>query len=424
MPAVSIYDIELSIQRDLGGEFGDVVFFSTPMESRHGFLTANNVTPYVASAQSTKDGPLVVEVPAASPKVSYFGTFVDGWQTPIADVGPPGEDKGRGGKYLFLPPGYSEQVPKGYHTYRPATYGVHFAFRPVAKNGGTAADQSAYAQTLKVYPLAQAADPRPTTFIDASGMDWNTLPVYDGTFFTDLNAVVQREPVLERDKVMMGMLASIGICKGEPFDPDEETTTALLEGLERAYAYLQSRFITAGGALRRYWEDRQWCTFNLSKEQADSGFPFVEAGRVMVDERAQLYFYVTYMPKVLGGGSFYLMGIRDGDSRLMNGNDTYKLTVPADTPATDFWSVIVYSMKTKGFVQDAQRVGISSQDIATMTTNGDGSVDVYLAPNAPQGCESNWIPTGEDFFLIFRLYGPAKPLFDKTWSLGDVLNLH
>jgi len=108
----------------------------------------------------------------------------------------------------------------------------------------------------------------------------------------------------------------------------------------------------------------------------------------------------------------------------MNGNDTYKLTVPADTPATDFWSVIVYSMKTKGFVQDAQRVGISSQDIATMTTNGDWSVDVYLAPNAPQGCESNWIPTGEDFFLIFRLYGPAKPLFDKTWSLGDVLNLH
>jgi len=78
MPAVSVYDIELSIQRDLGGKFGDVAYFSEPMESRHGFLTANDVTPYVVSAQSTKGGPLVVEVPPAAEKVSYFGTFVDG----------------------------------------------------------------------------------------------------------------------------------------------------------------------------------------------------------------------------------------------------------------------------------------------------------------------------------------------------------
>lgn len=423
MPAVSIYDIELSIQRDLGGKFGDVVYFSTPMGSRHGFLTANNVTPYVVSAQSTHDGPLVVEVPAASSTVSFFGTFVDGWQTPIADVGPTGDDEGRGGRYLFLPPGYSREVPEGYPAYRPMTYGVHFAFRPVAKNGGTAEDQSTYARTLRVYPLAQADDPPPTTFIDASGTDWNTLPVYDETFFADLDAVVQREPVLERDKVMMAMLACIGIRKGEPFEPDEETTTALLEGLERAYAYLQSRFVTPGGALAQYWADRRWCTFNLAKEQAELGFPFVEADRVMLDERAQLYFYATYMPKVLGGGSFYLMGIRDSDGRLLNGADTYKLTVPADTPAADFWSVIVYSLTTKGFVRGAQRVGISSQDLSAMTTNSDGSVDVYFGPNAPHNYESNWIPTGEDFFLIFRLYGPEKPLFDKTWTLGDIAKL-
>ena len=125
IPAVSIYDIELSIQRDLGGQFGDVVYFTKPMESRHGFLTANDVTPYVVSPQSTKDGPLVVEVPPASEKVSFFGTFVDGWQTPIADVGPPGDDKGKGGKYLFLPPGYEGKVPQGYLVYRPLTYGVH-----------------------------------------------------------------------------------------------------------------------------------------------------------------------------------------------------------------------------------------------------------------------------------------------------------
>jgi len=421
MPAVSVYDIELGIQRDLGGKFGDVVYFSKPMESRHGFLTANNVTPYVVSAQSTKDGPLVVEVPPEALKVSYFGTFVDGWQTPIADVGPPGDDKGQGAKYLFLPPGYSGEVPPGYRTYRPATYGVHFAFRPVAKNGGTAADQSAYAQTLKVYRLSQETDPPPTTFVDAYDMDWNTLPVYDMTFFTDLNAIVQREPVLERDKAMMALLYSIGIRKGEKFDPDEESVTALLAGLERAYDYLQNRFVTAGGALKSFWKDRQWCTFNLPPDQAEIGFPFVDADRVMVDERAQFYFFATYLPKVLGGGSFYLTGTRDRDGELMNGKDTYQLTVPSDTPARDFWSVTVYSLTTKGFVRDVHRVGLSSQEIATMATNSDGSVDVYFAPAAPQGRESNWIPTGEDFFLIFRLYGPEEPLFNKTWTLGDVV---
>ncbi len=107
----------------------------------------------------------------------------------------------------------------------------------------------------------------------------------------------------------------------------------------------------------------------------------------------------------------------------MNGTDTYRLRVPKDTPAKDFWSVIVYSMKTKGFVEDVETVGLSSQVIDKMKKNDDGSVNVYFAPKAPKGLKSNWIPTGEDFFLLFRLYGPDKPLFDKTWILGDVEKL-
>jgi hypothetical protein len=420
MPAVSVYDIELSIQRDLGGKFGDVVYFSKPMTSRHGFLTANDVTPYVVSAQSTRDGPLVVEVPPAAEKVSYFGTFVDAWQTPIADVGPPGDDKGAGGKYLFLPPGHQDEVPQGYLVYRPAGYGVHFAFRPVAKNGGTAADQSTYAQTLKVYRLAHAANPPKTTFIDAYPKKWNTLPVYDMTYFDDLNAVIQREPVLERDKVMMAMLADLGIRKGQPFKPDAQTKKALLEGLDRAYAHMQDMFVRPGVALVPYWNDRQWTVMNLSREQAKSGFPFTEPDRLLLDERGALYFYATYLPKVLGGGSFYLFALKDKAGALLNGKDTYKLTVPKNTPAKDFWSVIVYSMKTKGFVEGANTVGLSSQDLGKMKKNPDGSVDVYFAPAAPAAMASNWIPTGEDFFLIFRLYGPEKPLFEKTWTLADV----
>ncbi len=127
------------------------------------------------------------------------------------------------------------------------------------------------------------------------------------------------------------------------------------------------------------------------------------------------------MPEQLGGGTFYLTGIRDAQGQLLDGTSTYRLRVPGDTPAKDFWSVIVYSMQTKGYVSGVERVGLSDlNDGKRMKYNEDSSVDVFFAPQAPEGLESNWIPTGEPFFLLFRLYGPDKPLFDKTWKLADV----
>ncbi len=419
MPAVSLFDIELSIQRDLGGNFGDVAYFTKPMTSRHGFLTANDVTPYVVGALSCKDDPLVIEVPPAGEKASFFGTIVDAWQTPLADVGPPGHDKGKGGKYLFVPPGFKGEVPEGYLVYRPLTFGVHFAFRPVAKNGGTHEDQAAYARTLKTYRLSQAANPPATRFVDAFPKKWDTLPRYDLTYFEDLNAVIQREPLLERDKAMMALLAGIGIERGREFKPDAETTKALLQGLQRAYDWMQDTFINHSTV--PWWPNRQWQVWQFAKGQPEAGFPYVTTDRLLTDERAGgSYFWITYLPKSLGGGTFYLTGLRTKDGELMNGTDTYKLTVPADTPARDFWSVIVYSMKTKGFVEGVDRVGLSSLELPKMKKNADGSADVYFAPKAPAGLESNWIPTGEDFFLLFRLYGPDKPLFAKAWVLPDV----
>ncbi|MCP4383030.1 MAG: DUF1254 domain-containing protein [Hyphomicrobiales bacterium] len=420
IPAVAAYDIELAIQRDAGAAPGVVAYMSAPMDSRHGFLTANDVTPYTFTGLTTKDGPIVIDVPPAGDKAAFFGTIVNAWQVPIADVGTTGEDEGAGGKYLILPPGYDGEVPgEGYYVHQSDTDGVHFAFRPVAKNGGTHADQAAYAQTLQWYPYAQADNPPPTEFIDVKENPVNTLPVYDMTYFTDLNTVVQREPVLERDKVMMSLLTSLGIERGKPFEPDEEMQTALLEGLECAYDAMQEHFITR--SVVPIWEDRQWGVWKFAEGQPEAGFPYETEDRVLTDDRAGgSYFWITYLPKKLGGSTFYLTGLRDNDGNMLNGQDTYKLTVPADTPAKDFWSVIVYSMKTKGFVEGAPVVGRATPNVADMVQNEDGSVDVYFAPKPPEGMEENWIMTGEDFFLLFRLYGPDEPLFDKSWTLGDI----
>ena len=196
---------------------------------------------------------------------------------------------------------------------------------------------------------------------------------------------------------------------------------AMNEGLKLAYAKMQTDFTTEGRILLPLWKGKnQWMIWNFAKGQAQLGFPFENDDMLLIDERADAYFYVTYLPKYLGGGTFYLTGIRDSQGKLFNGKDTYKLNVPKDTPAKDFWSVIVYSMKSKGFVQNAPRVGLSSRNTDTMQVNADGSYDVYFSPKAPEGKESNWIPTGEDFFLLFRLYGPESKDFFKTWMIGDV----
>lgn len=422
MPAVSTWDIAQGTINDLGGKVGDVVQLSAPMTSQHGFLTANDVTPYTAAALTTANGPLVVEVPPATDKVNLFGTFVDAWMRPVADVGERGTDKGAGGKYLFLPTGYDGPVPSsGYFVFQLDGYSVNFAFRPVSRGEGTIEDAVAHVKsTLKVYPLAQADAPPETVFLDATGKEWDTLPYYDLTYFSDIWNFIQSEPIRERDKSMYGMLRAIGIEKGVPFEPTDEWVKIYEEGAKCAFDYMQDRWTTPNTMLTPFNGDaNHWKAPNIPPDQAAKGFPYEDRGIPLIDARVDTYFWGTYLPVVLGGSSFYLMSLQDSDGNQLNGTDTYKLTVPKDTPAGDFWSAIVYSMVTKGFVRDAERVGLSSRDIASLQVNDDGSVDLYFAPSAPEGHESNWVPTGEDWFSIFRFYGPQEPLFDKSFALPD-----
>ncbi len=142
---------------------------------------------------------------------------------------------------------------------------------------------------------------------------------------------------------------------------------------------------------------------------------------MLVDEGANAFFFATWLPKKLGTATAYLTGLRDSNGNLFSGETTYRLHVPADVRARDFWSVIVYSMKTKSMIPNSfNRVGLSSYDKKSMLMNPDGSVDIYFGPKAPAGKNANWLPTGQDFVLLFRVYGPEKAYLDKTWKLPDV----
>ena len=385
IPAVSMAGVRKSLA-GIGADFNQVVYFSQPLEARHEFLTANNQTPYVMTVLDLRRGPVVVDVPPASSKVALFGSAIDSWQVPLVDLGPSGDDAGKGGKYLFLPPGYTGSRPDGHIVIASPTNFVHAALRPIILGQGTLADGVTYSQTLKVYPLAEAANPPPTRYVDAYPKPWKTLPVYDLTYFRDLAAVVNDEPPQERDAVMLGLLASIGIEKGKPFNPTGEDARAFERAVQQAYAEMQDLLHDA----------RQGARSALAGPPVDGNTPYSEAGLHVRGRwqiaggrtRRRLWTFCDVATEEAGRRQRLSHMLRDGAGKLLSGQSSYRLRVPADTPARDFWSVIVYSMKTKSMIPNPQnRGGLSSYDKSKLAMNADGSADLYFGPTAPAGKE-------------------------------------
>ena len=96
--------------------------------------------------------------------------------------------------------------------------------------------------------------------------------------------------------------------------------------------------------------------------------------------------------------------------------------MPADVPAQQFWSLIIYDLETMAFIYNPQeRAGLSSFDLPNMQKNKDGSVTIYFGPKAPKGLESNWIPTsGKRPLPTVRIYGGTEEFWDKSWEMPDV----
>uniref|UniRef100_UPI002ABD2FEA DUF1254 domain-containing protein n=1 Tax=Paraburkholderia sp. J76 TaxID=2805439 RepID=UPI002ABD2FEA len=239
MPAIAIYSFRRAAFDNLGVKDNDIIAYSAPATPKLEAITANSTTPYITAFTDLRKGPVVLEVPAASAEGSVYGQVVDAWQFTIADVGPSGLDKGKGATFLFTGPGYKGPIPKGYLHVASPNFRIAFAFRSVRAPGKTATDAYHYAQRLRMYALSQAANPPKQRFIDPIHDRYPTLPYFDERHFDDLHAIVSVEPVNAHDKIMMGMLASLGIEKGKPFAPDEATKNAMRQAAIDAWFYLQ-----------------------------------------------------------------------------------------------------------------------------------------------------------------------------------------
>jgi hypothetical protein len=390
-------------------------FGTLDTQPKHVGYTLNSDTPYAPLLLDLTDGPMVIESPP-----NVLGFVDDFWFHFVTDMGNAGRDQGKGGKYLILPPDYKGQEPEGYLVSRSATYGNWFIMRGFLVKGDPKPAVASFKQHMRLYPLAQAANPPATTFINASGKVFNTIHAMDFSFYEEVNKVVQEEPNAAIDPETLGLLASIGIAKGKPFAPDARLKKILVEAANVGNATTRTLMYRSRDKERFIHPDSGWVS-------PPPPYTFEREGIRLLDTRSSLFFYGTgvtpaMVMKMVGVGSQYAFTFTDAKQQPLDGGKTYRLHLPPNIPAKDFWSPVVYDNQTRSMIQtDQQFPSIGSQK-ADIAINADTSVDVYFGPKPPPGKESNWVQTwsGKGWNVILCLYGPLQPWFDKTWRPGEI----
>lgn len=418
-PAMSNLGMWKAFLRDAGiepGEMGFTIF--NPQRPHQTIMTANDEVFYVMSnyINASETGPVVVDVPAGTLGLSW-----DVWHHALADIGNFGADGGNGGKYLYLPIGYDGEVPDGYFPVQlqhSNVFTVLIRTFPSAVGVDAALEQG---KTIKMYPLDQAGQPEPNRFVVMDDrpfdMDWPK----DERLFDWLAELltVDRAPAMALSTV--GNLRRLGIEAGQPFEPDERAQAILQRAaggghdIVRAIAFhnrFDGKFV---------YEDRQWEKLFHYTDPVG----FMPEGRYQeVEERTTWYQVlgnvVQVAPAEPGTGIFYTTTYKDATGGMLTGSNTYRLTMPAEVPVEQFWQIPVYSNLTRSLINTGSAATKSSTD--DLVTNDDGSVDVYFAPEPPDGMEQNWIQTipGEGWFVLLRLYGPEQAILDKTWKPNDI----
>ena len=358
---------------------------------------------------------MVLDLPAANASAQFLGTIMDTWQVPLTDIGV----DGKGGKYLVLPPDYKGEVPAGYTPLPAKTFGSYMLIRSILASRSEADVRAGneLVKQIRIYPLSQAGSPPEPHFIDMTGKLYNAVVPYDDSFYDSLARVINEEPVQSRDLEMLGMLLPLGIEKDKEFKPDSATRTQLKAAASEAHAWLLHGITTT---FVRYYPDGKW-VIPTSAIAVKTEFLWQVPNYFDVDARGITLASFFGPVAKLGAGSFYLSTYYDKNSGPLSGEHNYRLRVPPNVPASEFWAVTVYDLETEAFFLNSTHLTVDSLD-KTVRKNADGSVDVYFGPKAPTGMESNWIytPPGNKWYPWFRFYGPQKAIFDKSWILPDI----
>ncbi|WP_299356010.1 DUF1254 domain-containing protein [uncultured Shimia sp.] len=402
---------------EIGAKPNEIVITETLMDARSIWLTPNTTTIYIGANVDISEGPMVIQVPPG-----LLGLLDDAAFDYVADIGALGADKGKGGKFLLLHNDDETPVPEGYFELRTKTYEHWLLLRRSPGEGGDTQGPVAEIKAgLNVYSLSESENPPEETFLDVSGAKYNTVHANNEDFYEEIHVALNNNPVGAFAPEIVGTFASLGIHKGEPFEPDARMKGILKEAAAIANATARSITYASRDPGVFFYEDRQW----NSPFQRQS-YQFLQDGARILDDRTYFFYMATGITPAMtappvGSGSVYAMTARDKDGAYLDGSKTYKVTLPAPVPAKNFWSFMLYSGQTRSILETDQRSGGIDSNRPGIKSNDDGSYTIYLGPQAPEGQESNWAQTmpGKSFNVMMRLYGPLEPWFDKSWKPGD-----
>src|SRR5882724_2341764 len=441
---------------DIGVKDNEILIFSELMDAKSLFLTANADTVYFLGFIDLSKGPMLFEPP---PKA--LGALDDFWFRWVTDFGAPGPDRGEGGKYLILPPGYDGPLPEGgFFVARSRTTRVLIMGRSFMENSDPKPAAELIKKTTKIYPyevggvgtsiaeflagnarLAKITPPPPTVFHEGSGKVMNTIMPNDFGFYEMLNDVVQQEPATSLDPELMGPLAAIGIIKGKPFAPDARMKKILTEAAALANATSRSLSMNPRDPDWYLYPGSAWLNpLFLSGYEFETPIPMVTregvkpfppTGYRTLNARTSFFYFATGITPAMvmrlpGIGSQYLWATVDANKQYFDGGKTYKVTLPKDIPEANFWSFTVYDNQTRSMLDTPQRyprAGSQSYPSPAADPNADGSTTVYFSPKQPDGIKrGNWIQTMPDkgWFTILRLYSPLEPFFTKQWRPSEI----
>lgn len=433
MPVLNICAMKEASEEKFGKGYNVLPIFKERLNAKTLITTPNSDVIYALGYLNLKqDGPLVIEAPPG-----LQGILGDFFQRPICsvgtidgrqwcgDVGLPGPDKSKGGKYLLLPPDFQGKAPQGFLPYKSRTYGVFVFWRGFFHDAKQLEGPVKTMEQTRIYPLGKQASANAMQFPDASNIPINMLMPHDSSAFDMLKRFIDNEYVDPADMDMRGMLASIGIVKDQPFSPDAHTRDVLNRAAHSASEigrYLSYVVIATypGG---KYYKDRQYV----------NGFPPVPGTPTFTtptytDINLRSAFFTTAystspamalnLPNL---GAKYPAAFKDADGNYLSGDHSYRMHLPAGIPAKLFWSVTLYDAENASGLDNGQPFPSLNQ-MDKPATHSDGSIDIYFGPKSP-GEGKNWIATvpGKGFFVILRLYGPTQPFFDQSWKPDDVV---
>jgi hypothetical protein len=442
--------------------------WSELMDSKSLFLTPNADTVYFWVNLDLSKGPLVVETP---PKA--LGAIDDIWFRWVTDIGFPGPDRGEGGRFLLVPPGYKGELPEsGYFVNKVRTFRLTLFARCFLENNDPKPAAATIKKTLKVYPylpggygtsiasalagdatLLRTPDHKldfsflkpqpPVKFVEGTGKVMNTIPPSDFSYFEMINDIVQKEPADALDPEIAGSLAAIGIVKGKPFNPDARMKKILIDAAAIGSATgrtLNWRSRQSEGWY--YYPGSNWMnmlfvggyTFETPPPQVSADGKITvnpPTGARTLNSRTAMFFYATgitpsMIMRLTGIGSQYLIGTLDSKGEDLDGAKTYKVTLPKDIPAEKFWSFTVYDNQTRSMLATPQRyprAGSQSFPTPAAVANPDGSTTVYFGPSKPAGISGgNWIQTDprKGWNTVLRFYSPKESFFDKSWRPSEI----